>query len=200
MNNKEVGGYLHTFDSFPSSPLPNTFDFPHQYNPNPWAIEAAIQLQRIIPKRINHDFSSMGKMFGVLVVQQKNSIKYLAAFSGKIDETTLIHGFVPPIYNTLDNSAFFKQGESQLNSLTEKIEGLVNGSTLRNLKNEITELEASFQASIQALKSTIRINKEKRAQIRSSPHLSDDRRKALEESSKQEQLALKKCIAFKCNN
>jgi tRNA pseudouridine32 synthase/23S rRNA pseudouridine746 synthase len=134
----------------------------------------------------------MGKMFGVLVVKQKNSIRYLAAFSGKIDETTLIHGFIPPIYNTLDNSAFFKQGESQLNSLTKKIEELVNGSTLRNLKNEITELEANFQSSIQALKSTIRINKEKRAEIRSGPHLSDDRRKALEESSKQEQLTLKR--------
>lgn len=192
MNNQEVDAYLHAFDSFPSSTLPTLFDFPHQYTPNPWAIGASIQLQRIIAERIKHDFSSMGKMFGVLVVKHKNSIKYLASFSGKIDETTLIHGFVPPIYNTLDNSAFFKQGESQLNSLTEKIEGLVNGSTLRNLKNEITDLETSFQSSIQALKTTIQLNKEKRNEIRSNPHLSDHSKKALEEASKQEQLALKR--------
>ena len=47
----------------------------------------------------------IGKMFGVMVVQHQNgNLGYLAAFSGKLAESNYHKGFVPTVYNTLDET------------------------------------------------------------------------------------------------
>ncbi len=75
-------------------PLPARFTFPFYYDLHPLAAAAAKDLQAHIEKTdFSHDFGldrterlgAIGKMFGVLVVQnQEGKLGYLAAFSGKL--------------------------------------------------------------------------------------------------------------------
>jgi tRNA pseudouridine32 synthase/23S rRNA pseudouridine746 synthase len=191
MSKSSVEVYLHTYDVLPSDPLPTLFDFPHQYVPDPWAQTAAEQLQELIPKTFAHDFNTLGKMFGVLVVNTSFGIKFLAGFSGKIDESTQFPGFVPPIYDTLNQEAFFKQGERALNKLTRRINDLTNGESLREILTEKSQYELYAQAQITALKNSIKIKKGLRDALRRAPNLSVEVEGQLANESKQEQLILK---------
>jgi len=70
----DIAPYFHTLNSPPKLlPLPDHFDFPHQFTPNPWAMAAGLQLQDYLEtlKPFAHDFhETLGKMFGVLVVKK----------------------------------------------------------------------------------------------------------------------------------
>ena len=192
MSKSYVEQYLHAYHVLPTGPLPTLFDFPHQYAPNEWALTAAEQIQELIPHTFNHEFNTLGKMFGVLVVDTPFGIRFLAGFSGKIDESTQFPGFVPPIYDTLNTDAFFKQGEHELNDLTHRINELTNGEPLRAILKEKSQHELEAQAQIAELKRSIKGKKEQRDSIRRTPNLSADTESQLANESKQEQLILKK--------
>ena len=67
----------------------------------------------------------MGKMFGVLVVQnQQQELGYLAAFSGKIGEENSYPNFVPPVFDRLIEDGFYKTQEAFINQINRKIEVL----------------------------------------------------------------------------
>ena len=113
--------------------LPDKFNYPHNYTPNPIAKVAVTQLQNYlnIQSDFNHDFgihnsnsdTAIGKMFGVLVVKNTNNeVGYLAAFSGKLAEKTLHKHFVPPVFNLLDENNFYLKHEEKLNQLNLEIE------------------------------------------------------------------------------
>ncbi|NDB35408.1 MAG: hypothetical protein EB023_08680 [Flavobacteriia bacterium] len=54
MNNFPLETYLHRFQRAPITPLPEVFNFPHQYEPHDWVIYAAQQLQEAIPNTFKH--------------------------------------------------------------------------------------------------------------------------------------------------
>ncbi len=191
MSKSSVELYLHIFDVLPSDPLPTLFDFPHQYVPNTLAQAAAEQLQELIPHTFSHDFNTLGKMFGVLVVDTPIGIRFLAGFSGKIDESTQFPGFVPPIYDTLNQEAFFKQGERALNKLTCLINDLIDGEPLSEILTEKSQYELDAQTQIAALKQSIKIQKSLRDARRKTLNLSAEVEGQLANESKQEQLILK---------
>jgi tRNA pseudouridine32 synthase/23S rRNA pseudouridine746 synthase len=191
MSKSYVEQYVHTYNVLPTGPLPTLFDFPHQYVPNEWAQAAAEQLQELIPNTFNHQFNTLGKMFGVLVVDTPIGIRFLAGFSGKIDESTQFPGFVPPIYNTLNTDAFFKQGEHVLNDLTHRINQLSTGESLNEIHRQKSEYELYAQEQIAALKNSIKAKKELRDTIRNSPDLTAELESQLANESKQEHLILK---------
>ena len=192
MSKSYVEQYLHAYHVLPTGPLPTLFDFPHQYVPNEWAQTAAEQIQELIPNTFNHEFNTLGKMFGVLVVDTPVGIRFLAGFSGKIDESTQFPGFVPPIYDTLNTDAFFKQGELELNDLTHRINELSTGEPLRAILKEKSQYELNAQEQIAELKKSIKVKKEQRDTIRRTPNLSAAMEDQLANESKQEQLILKK--------
>lgn len=191
MSKSLVEHYLHTYPVQPRGPLPTLFDFPHQYTPNEWALTAADQLQELIPKTFAHDFNTLGKMFGVLVVDSPLGIGFLAGFSGKIDESTQFPGFVPPIYDTLNTGAFFKHGEQELNDLTRRINDLTNGEPLSTIQQEKSNYELDAQEQITLLKNAIKAKKDLRDTIRNSPDLTAELEAQLANESKKEQLILK---------
>lgn len=191
MNKSDVEQYLHAYHELPTVPLPTLFDFPHQYVPNEWAQTAARQLQEIIPNTFAHNFETLGKMFGVLVVNTPIGIRFLAGFSGKIDESTQFPGFVPPIYDTLNIDAFFKQGEHELNDLTRQINKLSDGEPLTSILKEKSQFELDAQANIATLKHSIKMKKELRDSIRKSTVLTPELDAQLANESRQEQLTLK---------
>ena len=192
MSKSYVEQYLQAYHVLPTGPLPTLFDFPHQYVPNEWAQTAAEQIQELIPNTFNHEFNTLGKMFGVLVVDTPVGIRFLAGFSGKIDESTQFPGFVPPIYDTLNTEAFFKQGELELNDLTHRINELSTGEQFRAILKEKSQYELNAQDQIAELKKSIKVKKEQRDTIRRTPNLPAELETQLANESKQEQLILKK--------
>lgn len=93
--------------------LPKKFDYPYNYSPHTLAQIATKELQEYLVNQtdFSHNFGikkpedakALGKMFGVLVVQQQDgSLGYLAAFSGKLAESTQHNYFVPPVFDVLD--------------------------------------------------------------------------------------------------
>jgi len=116
--------------------LPERFTFPFYYQPHPLCLQAASELQDHINTQTDwiHNFGlsgedegAIGKMFGVLLVQNKdNEIGYLAAFSGKLAESNHLAKFVPPVFDVLDEAGFYLKGQETVNKITVDIKTLEN--------------------------------------------------------------------------
>ncbi len=112
--------------------LPKELAYPHQYTPHKIAILAAAELQRYLETQndFTHNFgitnkenTSFGKMFGVLVVKdQEDNVGYLAAFSGKMANTTIHTQFVPPVYDILSPNSLYRKKEAQIEFITKQLE------------------------------------------------------------------------------
>jgi tRNA pseudouridine32 synthase/23S rRNA pseudouridine746 synthase len=98
--------------------LPSRFTFPFYYEPHPLCEIAANELQKYLQTQtdFDHNFGidpskkglSIGKMFGVLVVQnQQNEIGYITSVSGKLAEKNIHKKFVPPVYDMLTKDSHF---------------------------------------------------------------------------------------------
>ena len=122
--------------------LPKKFDYPYNYSPHTLAKIATKELQEYLSSQTDfiHNFgiknpddeNALGKMFGVLVVQQQDGILgYLAAFSGKLAETTQHKHFVPPVFDVLDINGFYPKTEEQLNTLNSEITLLENSTEFK---------------------------------------------------------------------
>jgi tRNA pseudouridine32 synthase / 23S rRNA pseudouridine746 synthase len=156
--------------------LPEKFTFPFYYHPHPVAMLAVSELQkRLVEADFHHDFGidntiragAIGKMFGVLVVQKPSGeIGYLAAFSGKLGNSNHHAGFVPPVYDLLDEKGFFRKEEAEVNDLTIELQGLENDPEYRILLKEVVQCQLSFNDWVskekQSLKWAKKIRQEKR--------------------------------------
>ncbi len=132
----ELDSYLHRFAADVSHiELPSEFTFPFYYTPHPLVEAAAVQLQQYLMEQEDwsHNFgilpnrsgNPVGKMFGILVVKTEDGeLRFLTAFSGKMAESYQLPGFVPPIFDLLDESGFYKKEESVINNLNALIEEL----------------------------------------------------------------------------
>jgi tRNA pseudouridine32 synthase/23S rRNA pseudouridine746 synthase len=119
--------------------LPERFTYPFYYEPHPLCVLAVKELQLHLETQTNwqHDFNKTGKMFGVLLVQNKRGeIGYLAAFSGKIADSNHHANFVPPVFDMLTAEGFFRKGQDEITHLSEKLQTLKNKPDL--LKREQT--------------------------------------------------------------
>jgi tRNA pseudouridine32 synthase / 23S rRNA pseudouridine746 synthase len=134
--------------------LPERFTFPFSYQPHPLSILAATELQDYINNQTAwvHDFGlkdslDVGKMFGVLVVQNnKNELGYLAAFSGKLAGGNHHDRFVPPVFDILLEDGFYRIGEAENNVINRRIEALENDTHFIALKKQLkTETEQSIK-------------------------------------------------------
>lgn len=135
-------------------PLPEKFTFPFYYDPHPLTLVAAKELQEYLENQTDfvHNFglgksqvgSPLGKMFGVLVVQNKqNQLGYLAAFSGKLADKSLPEKFVPPVYDIHAQNSFYKVGENEINAINKQIEDLEQDPLLKE-KQEIVASKTLF--------------------------------------------------------
>jgi tRNA pseudouridine32 synthase / 23S rRNA pseudouridine746 synthase len=107
--------------------IPTSFTYPFNYEVHPIAERAAHELQSYIQSDIEsqHDFQELGKMFGVLVVKNKNGdLGYLAAFSGKLGKKNDYERFVPPVYDMLVEQGFYREGEQAIHVVTNEVNAL----------------------------------------------------------------------------
>jgi len=129
--------------------VPEKFTFPFYYEPHELSKIASQELQNYLETQSDweHNFGLeegqkgliIGKMFGVLVVQnQVGAIGFLAAFSGKLADSNEHSHFVPPVFDMLQQDGFFKQEEKILNEYNRKIEALEKDPTFISLQEKLT--------------------------------------------------------------
>ena len=110
--------------------LPGKFTYPFNYTPHILAQTASEQLQDYLtshPEFFQHlgskgfsNETNVGKMFGVLVVQDNNGdLGFLCGFSGKLSDTSDEPLFVPPVVNLLVNGGLFKSQENEIISTNQ---------------------------------------------------------------------------------
>ena len=146
-------------EELPPAERPARFTFPFQYQPHPWALYAAQALQQKLDSATwQHNFDvekavgDYGKMFGVLVVEHASGqLGYLAAFSGKVAGQNHHPGFVPPVFDVLEETGFFRKEEKQLNLLNERIWVLEHKLLGTSLEQTLKDAQLNAQTAIQAL-------------------------------------------------
>ena len=103
---------LHTLDS--DIPKPERFTYPFCYEPHPLCQMAAEEVKKEIA-RIN---PSEGKMFGVLVVEERGKLGFLAAYSGLLEGRNDWPYFVPPVFDAQQPDGYFKTREREISHST----------------------------------------------------------------------------------
>ncbi len=158
--------------------LPERFTFPFYYDLHPLAAAAAKDLQAYIENTdFGHDFGldrterlgAIGKMFGVLVVQnQEGKLGYLAAFSGKLGNSNEHPGFVPPVFDLLEAQGFFRREEQEIHQLTLEIEAIEMAPDFQNLSRAILNKQQEWSQKIEGFQHQIKITKAFRDQQRAT--------------------------------
>jgi len=173
-------------------PLPEKFTYPFHYTPHPLCVLATEEVKAFIETQVKwQEELSLGKMFGVLIVQDnKEVISYLAAFSGNLAGKNLHPFFVPPVYDLLQPQGFFKIEEEQISTINSRIKELEADATYLTLKQRLkTETEQATVALTKA-KAELKANKEAR----------ELRRRSVASLSEEEQTALIKESQFQKAN
>lgn len=122
--------------------IPKLFTYPFNYIVHPLAEKAAKELQIYIDKEIRsqHDFEELGKMFGVLVVQNTaGELGYLSAFSGKLGKKNDYERFVPPVYDMLAAEGFYREGEQAIHVVTNEVNALESDPDFVQIQNQFKE-------------------------------------------------------------
>lgn len=200
---KTDGSLFHKLEVGIDDQLPKKFTFPFYYEPHPLCVAAAHEVQQYLKSQsdFKHNFGLVdgaeglviGKMFGVMIVKSKNGeIGYLAGFSGKLGEQNFHKGFVPPIFDTLSVSGFYKKGEERLNAMTVQIDALEASEAYRNSKLYLNDLKTQAEKEIkdykQFLKTQKQLRNDKRFQARKS--LKQDELEQFELNLDKESIAL----------
>ncbi|MGN5953857.1 pseudouridine synthase [Sphingobacterium lactis] len=186
--------FLHAFNSsIDHLSKPDKFTFPFCYEPHPLSLLAAQQVQDYLQTQqdFEHNFGLnseqsgliIGKMFGVLVVEQENGqLGYLAACSGKLAGTNNHRYFVPAIFDMLDPEGFFLKEEEQINAINRKIDEIQLSGRLKSIKQEIESLAKEQADQLASLRKLHKANKNERKLIRQTQVaiLSEEEYKALE--------------------
>lgn len=175
--------------------IPEKFTFPFHYEPHALARLAAAQLQDHIKSQdwftAQNDQQEVGKMFGVLVVQDTTGgLGFLAAFSGKLVNSNLHNGFVPPIYDMLDEQGYFMTESKKLEVVNEAIHRLENDSTFHDCLLKVQKLEQEKSEKLNEQRLKIRHERAARKQQRAlkQPFLSVVAYAQLEEQHNQQRI------------
>ena len=153
--------------------LPKKFDYPFYYEPHLIAKLACKELQEYLENQTDfeHNFGlnqedksiPIGKMFGILVVKNKeNEIGYIAAVSGKLANTNQHKFFVPPVFDMLNKNGFFLEQEERLNEINHILESIEDDQNYLQLKEDFLQSEINSKLKIEEGKQLLKSNKKDR--------------------------------------
>ena len=175
-NSAEISCFIPFNEDVSLIKLPEKLNFPFYYDVHPLCEIAAKQVQYFLEtnNELQHNFGlennadllPIGKMFGVLIVENNGELGFLAAYSGKLANSNSVAFFVPPVFDMLTNNGYFLQKEDELNAINREIELLENNTDLKYLIKNRTDLEATAKHEIDSFKEKIKINKQTRKQER----------------------------------
>lgn len=156
--------------------LPSKLNFPFYYDVHRLCEIATNQVQHFLETndKLEHNFGlennsdllPIGKMFGVLIVENKGELGFLAAYSGKLANSNTVAFFVPPVFDMLTDNGYFLRKEEELNAINREIEALESNTDLKDLIKKLTDLEETAKQEINSFKEKVKINKQSRKQDR----------------------------------
>lgn len=176
-------------------PLPEKFTYPFHYTPHPLCVLAAEEVKAHIKTHKEWEEElSLGKMFGVLIVEDtEGTISYLAAFSGNLAGKNLHPYFVPPVYDLLQPKGFFKIEEEQISNMNIQIKELEADTTFLNLKQRLKTETEQVATTLNHAKVELKTAKEARELKRqSTPPLSEEEQAALTKESQYQKANFKR--------
>lgn len=136
--------------------LPTRFTYPFCYQPDPWAKQAATELQQWLSLHTTRPEQQEGKMYGVLVVKNEHGeLGYLAAYSGAVISSSMIketfnQHFVPIIFEGFANDSDFSKHQAIINQINHEIETLTTCSTLATLTRQLAAIKQQAENVISA--------------------------------------------------
>ena len=157
---------IHPFSSNPGVIIPEEFTNPFRYCPHPLVRKAAREVMERLDKLISsgqisaevaNDFTE-GKMLGVLVCYSEErsdvGISYLAAFSGSVGGTSIVEGFVPPIFDLTQDGGYYRTHEAEITAVNKEIErlGSVELEPLTDSLREVLEARDRELAELREMK------------------------------------------------
>lgn len=153
--------------------LPKKFTFPFYYEPHLLSKIATKELQEYLENQADfiHNFGLLklneslpiGKMFGVLVVKNKQGeLGYLAAFSGKLGDHSTPEKFVPPIFNMRIEGDFYRNGELKIEEIGEQITLLKKDQTYLDLKKSIKKSTKIIAEDLELQRKKMKVKKTER--------------------------------------
>ncbi|MEZ5172012.1 MAG: pseudouridine synthase [Bacteroidia bacterium] len=98
---------------------------------------------------------------------KEGKIGFLAAFSGRLGNTNRLPGFVPPVFDLLDEEGFFRQGEHEISQINQNITALEKNPEIEHLKMQLQHAQASSAEAIAKAKALMADDKKQRHHLRS---------------------------------
>lgn len=193
--------YCHQFNvAVQDMALPKKFTFPFFYQPHQLAIIASELLQEWLETQGQQlqNFAIDGKMFGVLVVQDKHKkLSYLAAYSGKtLAINTSGHQFCD-CANANDLLDEFVTSEQLLiNYINDHIARLLENPQIKQLVDEIEQLKCSGEQAIVKQQQAMVITRKQRkiSREQACQTLTNDQRQQLERKLSAQSIAEKNTL------
>lgn len=167
--------------------LPKEFTYPFHYTPHPLCIQAADEVQEYVGKQERWiEELRRGKMFGVLIVQdRRGTVGYLAAFSGILDGTNNHPFFVPPVYELLRPEGFFRLEEENISAINKQIEVLRTDERYVSCQRKLKEETEFARKDIEERKNQLRKAKLIREERRKNNPTETERTDMIRESQYQ---------------
>ena len=148
------------------------FPNPFFYEPSPLARIAATLLQQSLP------VLKEGKMFGVLIVENKGELGYLQAYSGQL-ECVSDDGFVPPVFDYLQPNGYFKTHEAEITALNCEIETLKQSDGYAKAVKKLADLKVEAQQVVAEAQQAMAVAKQLRDERRKKTFVSEDEQKEM---------------------
>ena len=173
---------------------PQQFTNPFRYSPHPLCLEAMREVKQHLQSTPIYDKEiAMGKMFGVLVVKNKDGVLgFLAAFSGLLCATNDLPYFVPAIYDILNPECRFKQGERQLDEINRQIREIEHNETFISLKKECEKAMQKEKETLQTMRLKSAEKKSIRHRLRAEGNLTAEEEQQLIKQSQFEKAEIKR--------
>jgi len=190
---EHADAFFHEFDSLkfvPTARLNNPFYVDVSEFGKAVLEDFKVKIQSHPIIQSHFDNGGVGKMFGLLIVKNpQHKFGYLSAFSGKINDSVEVEGFVPPVFDTLIYDGFYKQGERILAGFTQSIDAILNSAEYLSKSNELVALKENHRKELVDIAAQIKARKAKRkaARVAATPEILEQ----LSQESIDEQLRLK---------
>ena len=189
---------LHNFKSDISVvETPGRFNNPFYYSPHALCVMAADEVRAMLSRDEALLADALrGKMFGVLVVcTPDGGIAYLAAFSGLLAGSNNVDGFVPPVFDFLSPTGYFKQEEGRISLLNARIKEMERDGECPVALAEQDAMKRDMEQELSAMREAMAMSKQRRNELRATCTLTADEEASLIRESQFQKAELKRATA-----
>lgn len=157
---------------------PSRMNNPLNYTPHPLCVMAAEEVRRMVRENavMSSETRKSGKMFGVLVVETPDgNTGYLAAYSGQIAGRSNWDGFVPAVFDYLQDGGYFKTCEAEITAINKQVRLMETSEERRRLLTHLDETIAKAASEEQAYKTLMHESKVRRDSERAAGGVTPER-------------------------